>query len=231
MIRILPWDSDHFGFTIARADAPPLRAQDVAAAVAEAERERVRCFYLLAEANQVETWRAAVAHGFEPIDMRVEFDKVLVPSTASPAEFAVESDRERILAMASALFTDSRFFRDERFPRDRSAALFARWAASGFDDPAHFHVVHRRDGHVDAFITGGAVDGNGSIDLVGVAEEARGGGVGRALLAVAENELIRRGCKRATVVTQASNLAAQRLYERAGYVTRRTALWLHRWWR
>jgi ribosomal protein S18 acetylase RimI-like enzyme len=35
----------------------------------------------------------------------------------------------------------------------------------------------------------------------------------------------------ATVVTQGHNTAAQNLYQRHGYRTVRTSLWLHRWQR
>jgi hypothetical protein len=38
-----------------------------------------------------------------------------------------------------------------------------------------------------------------------------------------------RGCSRASVVTQAANVAALRRYEASGYRVRRTDVWLH-WW-
>jgi len=59
LIRVLPWDSEHFGFRVGRADAPPLQAGDIVRAVSEAEQQRLRCLYLLADAQQVPTWRAA----------------------------------------------------------------------------------------------------------------------------------------------------------------------------
>jgi ribosomal protein S18 acetylase RimI-like enzyme len=59
--------------------------------------------------------------------------------------------------------------------------------------------------------------GTGSIGLIAVAQEARGRGVGTALLAAAHRWMLARGAQQARVVTQADNLPACRLYERAGY--------------
>jgi dTDP-4-amino-4,6-dideoxy-D-galactose acyltransferase len=38
------------------------------------------------------------------------------------------------------------------------------------------------------------------------------------------------GCDRVQVVTQGRNLAAQRLYQRAGFLTADLKLWYHKWY-
>src|SRR5579885_544352 len=52
---------------------------------------------------------------------------------------------------------------------------------------------------------------------IAVADEARGTGLGAALLAAAEHEAARRGCRRMRLEVRQDNAGAIRLYERQGY--------------
>jgi GNAT superfamily N-acetyltransferase len=54
-------------------------------------------------------------------------------------------------------------------------------------------------------------------DMV-VAPQARGAGVGAALLGRAREVAVAEGCKRITLLTDATNVAAQGFYEKHGYV-------------
>ncbi|MFZ5478226.1 MAG: GNAT family N-acetyltransferase [Myxococcota bacterium] len=58
----------------------------------------------------------------------------------------------------------------------------------------------------------------GEVFAVSVHPDARGLGVARALLAEAEGRLLSLGMRRVVLQVNASNVAAIRLYERAGYV-------------
>src|SRR5687767_4396173 len=67
----LSWDSEHFGFEIARVMGSRLDP----ASAAEIDRwclERgVRCLYLLADADDPETARIASRHGYDVVDVRL----------------------------------------------------------------------------------------------------------------------------------------------------------------
>lgn len=52
---------------------------------------------------------------------------------------------------------------------------------------------------------------------IAVAADARGRGIGEALLEAAERAAVRRGCDRLRLEVRVDNAAAQRLYERRGY--------------
>jgi ribosomal protein S18 acetylase RimI-like enzyme len=54
-------------------------------------------------------------------------------------------------------------------------------------------------------------------------------GVGRKLVVASLGWFDAHGADRVTVVTQGRNIAAQRLYQRCGFLTRSTGLWYHRW--
>ena len=68
-----------------------------------------------------------------------------------------------------------------------------------------------------------------AIGLFGVAEAARGRGLGSRLLATLLADATQRRIRSVTVVTQGGNVDAQRVYRAAGFRTIRSELWLHRW--
>jgi ribosomal protein S18 acetylase RimI-like enzyme len=126
--------------------------------------------------------------------------------------------------------TDSRFVRDERFS-DRAPQLFERWIErdlareSGnmlvIDDGAAIA------GYCSCFLTPG--DTCGTISLVGVAPHCRRRGVARSLTLAAIRWLKEQGCEQISVVTQAANVRAQRLYQACGFQTVGCRIWFHRW--
>jgi ribosomal protein S18 acetylase RimI-like enzyme len=71
----------------------------------------------------------------------------------------------------------------------------------------------------------------GSIGLIAVSEHARSSGLGSALTRAAISWCHASGLERTTVVTQGRNVAAQRTFQRTGFITSSTSLWFHRWQR
>jgi GNAT superfamily N-acetyltransferase len=69
----------------------------------------------------------------------------------------------------------------------------------------------------------------GEIGLFGVAAEARGKGIGSALLADAMRWFAAKGCTVARVATQGENRAAREVYRRAGFALQRLVNVFHFW--
>ena len=150
--------------------------------------------------------------------------------TGEPADFATEADLPALRHLASSAFTESRFYRDKRFPPGKAKQLFALWIERGIRERESFVVVRRHEGLPTGFLSGrAAADGKGCIELVAVSDEFRGRGVGTQLLAASFAEFQRRKCIELSVATQGSNAAAQRLYQAHGFRTRFVRLWFHLW--
>jgi ribosomal protein S18 acetylase RimI-like enzyme len=66
---------------------------------------------------------------------------------------------------------------------------------------------------------------------VSVAADARGRSLGSALVEHSLRWFGERGMKDVSVVTQGRNAAAQRLYQRCGFITDSVQIWYHRWFR
>ena len=89
-------------------------------------------------------------------------------------------------------------------------------------------LVAESDGVIEGYVSfGPSAEGNGTIGLIGVAPAARGAGVGRRLVARAASELFDAGSSRISVITQAGNAPAMRLYQSCGFTVSRLGFWMH----
>jgi len=86
-------------------------------------------------------------------------------------------------------------------------------------DPAGFLVAVDEAGVVVASVMAGYDGHRGWINYLAVDPERRGDGLGRSIMAAAEDELTRRGCPKINLQVRTSNAAAVRFYERLGYTT------------
>ena len=228
--RVLDWDSRWFGIPIGRADLPELTAAAAAAVDAWAGAQGLRCVYVFAD----EPARFDLA-GFDPVDVRVEYELDPVPiakGAGSPARPMRPEELERVCELSRGLFTGTRFSKDIRFPRERVRELYAEWVRRDSSGGVPGCLVLETGADLAGFVTG-RMDPNeaakGLIGLIGVVGDQRGRGLGRELLAQICSAFVAAGAQRVNVVTQGSNTAACRLYEGKGGRVVSRGHWYHRW--
>jgi ribosomal protein S18 acetylase RimI-like enzyme len=188
----------------------------------------VACLYFLAR-DELGAAAEAQAAGFRLVDVRVELDRVPEPLDASTLRPATAEDLPALRGIARTNHRVTRFYADPRFPDDRCDDLYELWIERSVEGWADVVLVADVDGRPVGYVSCHADGDAGSIGLVGVAEEARGRGIGRALVAGAVSWCHDRGVGRISVVAQGRNAAAIRLYEGAGFRTADVGLWFHRW--
>jgi dTDP-4-amino-4,6-dideoxy-D-galactose acyltransferase len=206
-------------------------------------REGIECLYFLADPGDPETAPLAEESGFRLVDLRVTLERRLGGSGPEsgageagrvPVRPAATADLPRLRRIAAASHRDSRFYHDRHFDRRRCDALYAGWIETSCADPAGVVLVAAAAdpaGPPAGYVTGTiGEDGEGRIGLFAVAADARGRGVGGALIAAVLDWFAARGADPVSVVTQGRNVRAQRLYQRFGMRTRSVELWFHRWW-
>jgi dTDP-4-amino-4,6-dideoxy-D-galactose acyltransferase len=88
-------------------------------------------------------------------------------------------------------------------------------------------LVAERDDKPVGFVSIHLGEETSSIGLIGVSADHRGRGVGQELVSSAVNWAKAQKRPEITVVTQGRNVAAQRCFQRAGFLTSRTELWFH----
>ena len=228
----LAWDSEHFGLRIARIRDRELDPERLAAADAWCRERGVDCLYLLAGAGDAETARLAEGGGFRRVDERVTLELPAGaprPPAAAALRPARPQDAAALEGIAATAHRDSRFYADERFDRARADDLYRAWIRRELDDPDRVVLVAGEEEAV-GYATGRVDGGRGEIGLVGVAEEARGRGLGAALVSGIVAALDERGAGAIRVATQGRNETALRLYRGAGFAPRSRELWFHRWY-
>ena len=231
----LDWDSAFFGRRIARIESTRQTDAALAAAVASSEREAVECLYLLADAADIETIRAAERHDFNLVDVRVQLqcDRVTQGDEHAPmtaVRQATVDDLPALAAIARVSHDATRFHVDEHFDRDRVADLYACWVERSIaGELAEAVWVVEVDNRPGGYVTLQALPGTTQIGLIAVDARYRGRGLGGQLIAASRRWSARQGRPLLTVVTQGRAAAAVRFYEREGFRTQSVHFWYHRW--
>ena len=229
----LEWDSKFFGLRIARLNRSRLDNVTVAETMRWCNANHIDCLYFLADSDHALTPVLAEKNSFRLTDVRVTFERTLPPSEASIDDLAVRPAREEDLAalreIARGTHRDTRFYFDEHFDRGKCDLLYATWIENSFRGFAQAVLVAEAAKVPAAYLTCHLKDDEAQIGLVGVGVEHQGKGLGTMLVQSFLSWSRRHHAKRVTVVTQGRNLAAQRLYQRNGFVTASLQLWYHRW--
>jgi ribosomal protein S18 acetylase RimI-like enzyme len=235
-IARLEWDSTFFGLAIGRVD-PPLDAGAARGVAADAAASGLDCVYLRAAASDVDTIQAAESAGFRLVDIRLTFASdgpfhEPAPTLASDVVVrgARPEDVPALEAIAREAHFDGRFHVDAGFGAARASALYAHWIARCCANRDGEVFVLERRGTISGYLACERDDeGAGRIALVAVSDAAQGQGLGLALVARGLAWFQQAAVSRVRVVTQGRNVAAQRLYQRAGFRTESADVWLHLW--
>ena len=235
----LPWDSEHFGLSIAEVSGGALSEERAAAADAWCAEREVDCLYLLASADDAETARVAARHGYRVVDVRLGFRHDLddlgdlpwhSPGPVSVRE-ASEQDLDVLRPIARTSHRSTRFYFDGRFPAERCDELYVSWIERALADPGRELLVAEVDGEPAGYQ---ALRRPGHeparADLIALDPAHRGRGLGRALLLSSLRRMREQGAPSVATAMQARNVGPVRGHERAGFVLERAEIWHHKWY-
>ena len=235
--EILSWDSDVFGFPVARVSAADHRS-DLVNILQDARRNGVRLAYLLTEDDRVA--RAASDAGGTMVSERVTFVRPLTSADAQrespPGDAGVvekwpgTAPTPEFLELAREAGLHSRFRIDPGIPAGVFERIYDAWITNSLNRTIADEVlVTRENSSITGLVTVGEKGGRADIGLLAVGKGARGRGLGRALVEAALSWGVARKCGEAQVVTQRENVAACRLYESCGYRVERGERVFHFW--
>jgi dTDP-4-amino-4,6-dideoxy-D-galactose acyltransferase len=230
LVERLAWDSSFFQLPIGRL-TDNVTADNITAAISEAEARKLKCIYLLASADDYTLIGSAQENGFLVREIRVELERPVVGHSMGIARLRVggPADLPRLAQIARQRFRGTRFFADKGFALDRSAELYVEWLRRGLRDESERRTLVTEDASGFVVCHLDSRSSTGRIELIGVAADAAGRRLGDVLMAGAGSVFHEASLNTAMVVTQGHNITAQRLYQRHGYLTAKTSLWLHRW--
>jgi len=233
----LEWDSDFFGFNIARINKIDIDDAGLTSILQELKTKNYRMVYWYIPVEQSETLRIAQAHGGFLADKKVTYIKELtntVTAQGSSLYFTVPYlDAEPDAALISLTLQSggySRFRLDPLFSNALCDKLYACWITRSVRKEIAWQVLVVRDAsELLGFITLGTKEERGDIGLLAIAPHARNKRIGKLLMVDAEGCFVEKGYAIAQVVTQRANNEACRLYESCGYRAERIDNVFHFW--
>lgn len=236
--RLLDWDTEFFGFRIARVMPLHLTEPLMHQALDWCQRESIKCLYFLADPDHQESVTLAEQNDFNLVDIRMTFERRLneqeIVSSAPFPEVSVRQsqldDLPHLAAIARNIYRDTRFYYDPLFPRERVKALYAKWIEKSCRGYADLVLVAEQNkeqvGYITCHISSRRT---GRIGLVGLHQVVQGLGVGQYLVQSALRWFTEHDVEQVEVVTQGRSLKAQRLYQRCHFITQKVQLWYHKW--
>jgi dTDP-4-amino-4,6-dideoxy-D-galactose acyltransferase len=221
----LEWDSDFFGFGVARITQTDLNATELSETLRILREKNYRLAYWQFPAANEESNQFALAQGGFFADEKLTYVKELpeepisLPgSSYTPYAYPGSTANPSIIRLALQSSENSRFRVDPQFPGELCDRLYTCWVSRSISKELAWEVlVVAEAGDYLGLITLGASNGRGDIGLLAVTEQARGKGIGKALVAAAENRFIQNHDSVVQVVTQKHNLGACHLYETCGF--------------
>ena len=238
--RVLPWDSEFFGARIACVTQSRLTGPEMAQVLDWCSECEVTCLYFLADINDAPTTLLAESRGFNLVDVRVILETCLQGeavirgkgASCQAVRVASPDDINAAMYIAGHLSWQSRFHFDPRFSREAAHTIYSRWVKWNSEREGGRVFVVDSDNEVAGFLCCRTTPGaTGYVELIGIAPEAQKRKLALRLVEHACKWFVECGAKRAEVVTQARNIAGQRLYQTCGFRTSEVGLWFHKWFK
>lgn len=219
-LDILPWDSELFGFSVARLLpdwAKTIAPESLNACLSALD---IRLAYGFAPWKHDISMNAIALAGGLLVDHKVVYRKAVPPRPERPEVVGTYSggltDDLMGLALASGAF--SRFKLDPKIPPGVFQQMYGTWMRKSLSGELADEVLVSGDAQgLVGMVTVANRQGKAEIGLVAVAERARGCGLGRSLMQAVDQWAHSQGLPFVQVVTQGANEPACRLYAGSGF--------------
>lgn len=240
----LAWDSSILNLRCGRADLVSAVDHENAKRlaheiVAEAESQGINHLSVRFDAEDTHLVRGFLSAGFEQVDS-IQTYVIQNPEGERDIEgirLATLEDASQVREIARTAFSVDRFHSDPFIEPVLADELHAQWGENSVLGKAADAVVVAHEGdRILGFVTCKVQPGSqdilgskiGTIILVATDNQARGKGLATKMLRFALAWFAKQGCRLVDVGTQASNIAAARLYEGSGFDLRTLSVSLRR---
>ena len=241
LCQILEWDSNFFGFPIARLNTRKLNQSNIHQVLYWCQANSVKCLYFLAASDGMDSIGVAEANGFHLVDLRITLEnqlnekngiKNVIPIEGLKIRTVIAEDILLLENIARCSYHLSRFYMDSNFPRKLCDDLYATWIKQSCEGGSKMVLVADINSKPVGYVTcdvAGENKGEGKIGLLGIDPEYRGLGIGLQLVDQALYWFKESHLENIKVVTQGRNVQAIRLYQKCAFFLFSVDYWYHRW--
>ena len=224
MINKLDWDSTFYGLEIAEYFIDTQSLLDI--------QYKYDLIYVLCETGKEiilkgysESYKENKIIYFKKLFNLNELDKKEVISF-SKTNFS----RDELYNLAFESGKYSRFKKDKKFSNQQFENLYIKWIDNSLDfNFADDILIYVEENKIVGFISYKIKNEEATIGLVAVLPNHQGKGIGKKLLQVVENELIKNDIKALNIPTQKENKEACSFYEKLEYKIKESITIKHFW--
>ncbi|MEM7550845.1 MAG: GNAT family N-acetyltransferase [Bacteroidota bacterium] len=235
MIKFLEWDSNFFGYKVAKIDLIN-RLEDIEKEIEWAKDQDIKLIYLFLDSDLPGALSYLSTNNFEVIDEKIIFSKSIVkeiPSSDLDYHFVTEVNfkkrKEGFYELAYISGEHSRFKNDPLIPEKKFREMYRMWVKNSVikNDSELINISDK--GKLVGMITVDAKEDHSSIGLLAVKGTARGRGIGRILIGLAEQFSRQKDLSELRVATQKLNTNACKFYEQMNFKVFQGKLISHIW--
>lgn len=236
-LEMIDWDSEFFGFKVARIISTTNNISDITSHIELAKKNNVKLVYYVSN-NRLDAGKLndLKINPASMVDQKTTFT-IDLTKTEQHIKFSEEVtaycegmnlNDMRSLSIQSGKY--SRYAIDQQFPQELFTKLYTEWIDASIQKRIAKEVlVIQKGGNVSGMITLGEKNSIGDIGLLAVDEASRGHGYGKKLVLSALAWFKDANYKKAQVVTQHANTAACNLYKGCGFSLDKTEYYYHLW--
>jgi ribosomal protein S18 acetylase RimI-like enzyme len=216
------WLAELFGCGVFRASFDEDEVLDPETIFAKTKLPERAFYYAKVTVDSVARANALAGAGFHLVDVNVVFERQPAPQPRPDGSILVRDfqpeDETATLEIAHTAFRYSRFHLDPFVSNELANTIKREWVANYIRrQRGERLLVAKMDGNIVGFLALlETPDHTGVIDLIGVANNRQGRGVGRSMVQYHVHEAVKK-YPRLIVGTQIANVPSLRLYENCGY--------------
>lgn len=218
----LKWDTELFNKKIGRFVMLPVYAKNIDAIIKEAKAKGFLYLTCKIEPPEFSKVYALESAGFYLTDIGITLEKNIPLETYMnarlfkfPIKIATVKDIPNLKNIVKSLFLHSRFYHDPFFTKDDADKLYEAWiedAVRGISADIVFYLKNK--GFIACKKSRLKI---GEISLIGVKDNFRGRGIGKALLSLSLKWFSEQGFAKVRVRTQLNNINSLNFYLSAGF--------------
>lgn len=234
--ELLDFDSQLFGFKVAKILTPSLSTVDLQKILIQLSSLDIHLAYWQTDCNNHISINAAKKHngflGSQQVLYSMDLTKLnrnnlITEGITVYNEIDVNNNLEDLSLQAGHF---SHFKTDPRFPNNLFNKLYFTWIANSLNGKiSDIIYTSAYENRITGMITVGTKNNRGDIGLLAVNQDFRGKQLGTKLVQSAQKYWLDLGLKQAKVVTQEANKPAKKLYEKCGFTVEKIENFYHFW--